>query len=51
MYAAQEAISGWVWLYFFALITIGPWLVLNLFLVVISAHYDAEAQRHHDNEV
>ena len=36
MYGLQDTLSGWVWLYFVVLIVLGPWLALNLFLVVIS---------------
>ena len=36
----QDTLSGWVWVYFVALIILGPWLALNLFLVVISTQYD-----------
>jgi hypothetical protein len=44
MYALQDTLSGWVWVYFVALIIIGPWLALNLFLVVISTQYDENAE-------
>ena len=45
MYALMDTISGWVWVYFIMLIIIGPWLALNLFLVVISTQYDENASR------
>jgi uncharacterized membrane protein len=35
----------WSFFYFVMLIILGPWLAVNLFLVVISTQYDATAER------
>ena len=51
MYGVQDTLTGWVWIYFMMLIVIGPWLALNLFLVVISTQYDSEAERLHLEQV
>jgi len=41
----QDTLSGWVWPYFVLLIVLGPWLAINLFLVVISNQYDENMER------
>ena len=45
MYALQDTLTGWAWVYFIVLIVLGPWLALNLFLVVISTQYDENAEK------
>ncbi|MGB1601948.1 MAG: ion transporter, partial [Promethearchaeia archaeon] len=36
----DHQLGGHVWVYFVILIVIGPWLAVNLFMVVISVQYD-----------
>jgi hypothetical protein len=38
-------LGGWSFFYFVILIVLGPWLAVNLFLVVISTQYDANAEK------
>jgi hypothetical protein len=39
MYAAQDGVSGFVWVYFVALIVFGTFIALQLFVAVISTGY------------
>ena len=44
MYAVQDGVSVWAWVYFVLLVTIGVFIVINLFLAVISAGYEAQVE-------